>query len=44
MGTCLADNSGKPQLHEASWLISPEFTPVAGNQLMFDLYFDVRAR
>lgn len=43
MGTCLADNSGKPQLHEASWLISPEFTPVAGNQLMFDLYFDVRS-
>ncbi len=29
--------------HDASWLISPEFTPAEGEQLMFDLYFDVRA-
>jgi len=29
--------------HEASWLISPEFTPGEGEQLMFDLYFDVRS-
>lgn len=30
-------------LHDASWLISPEFTPMQGEQLMFDLYFDVRS-
>ncbi len=36
MGTCLA-------LHDASWLISPEITPAQGEQLMFELYFDVRA-
>ncbi len=36
MGTCM-------NLHNASWLISPEFTVSEGDQLMFQLYFDVRA-
>ncbi len=36
MGTCLA-------LHDASWLTSPSFTVNEGEQLMFSLYFDVRA-
>lgn len=30
-------------LHDASWLMSPEFTVKDGEQLMFDLYFDVRS-
>lgn len=36
MGTCFTT-------HDGSWLISPEITPKEGEQLMFDLYFDVRA-
>lgn len=43
MATCIADGSGVPQIHNASWLISPEFTPKDGENLMFDLYFDVRS-
>lgn len=31
------------KLHDASWLVSPDFTPREGEQLMFDLYFDVRS-
>jgi len=41
--TCLTGNDGKQQLHEASWLVSPEIVVKPGEQLDFDLYFDVRS-
>lgn len=31
------------ELHDASWLISPKVKVVANDELMFELYFDVRA-